>query len=301
MADSPAPSDPTPTGPSTGDPAPTGPPPPGPAAAAPPAAYAEGVPCWADAQLPDVEAGKRFYGELFGWTFDTGGDGGDRGQDRAGDRGEDRAGGDGGGIHLGDPYGPYVPAWRDGRPVAGLAPKRDGRMPTVWTVYFAAPDPAALIRRITAAGGQVITHPTPIDGLGTMALAADPEGAVFGLWQGGSHPGFGRRHERSAFCWAELYARDTALVDRFYGGLFHDALFGPDATPDFGRVPVSDLYPAEMPPHFLVHFGVPECETALSTVSRLGGRVLAPPFEASYGRVAVVTDSQGASFAVIER
>ena len=34
--------------------------------------YGEGVPCWVDAQLPDVEAGKRFYGELFGWTFGEG-------------------------------------------------------------------------------------------------------------------------------------------------------------------------------------------------------------------------------------
>ena len=34
--------------------------------------FAEGVPCWADAMLSDVEAGKRFYGELFGWTFGEG-------------------------------------------------------------------------------------------------------------------------------------------------------------------------------------------------------------------------------------
>ena len=33
------------------------------------AAFAEGEPCWVDVSLPDVEAGKRFYGELFGWTF----------------------------------------------------------------------------------------------------------------------------------------------------------------------------------------------------------------------------------------
>lgn len=35
-----------------------------------PAAFPEGVPCWVDAQLADVAAGKRFYGELFGWTFE---------------------------------------------------------------------------------------------------------------------------------------------------------------------------------------------------------------------------------------
>jgi len=235
--------------------------------------FTEGVPCWVDAQLPDVEAGKRFYGELFGWTFAEG-------------------------------YGPSGLAHLDGEPVAGLTPKLDGRMPTVWTVYFATPDVIGLSRRIMDAGGQVITTPTAVGlsgELGTMALVTDPEGAVFGLWQAGTLPGFGKRHQRGTFCWAELYARDTTAVDRFYGTLFHDALFGPDATPDFGRAPVSDVFPAEMPPHFLVHFGVEDCEAVLGTVNRLGGRVQATPFDTSYGRVAVVTDNQGASFAVLQR
>ncbi|MFE4643233.1 VOC family protein, partial [Streptomyces sp. NPDC056730] len=26
-------------------------------------AFAEGTPCWVDVSLPDLEAGKRFYGE----------------------------------------------------------------------------------------------------------------------------------------------------------------------------------------------------------------------------------------------
>ncbi|MER6530073.1 VOC family protein [Streptomyces sp. NPDC001508] len=235
--------------------------------------YGEGVPCWVDAQLPDVAAGRRFYGELFGWTFDE-----------------------------------EVPAsasavWarKDGSPVAGLTYKADGRMPTVWTVYFATPDARALCGRISAAGGQIVTAPVAVDGLGAAALAADPEGAVFGLWQAGDHPGFGRRHEAGTFGWAELYSRDTEAANAFYGDLFHDALFGADAEPDFGRAPVSDVFPAEMPPHFLVHFLVADCERALGAVQRLDGRVQAPPFDASYGRVAVVTDNQGASFALLQR
>ncbi|MFI9546986.1 VOC family protein [Streptomyces sp. NPDC052016] len=232
--------------------------------------YAEGVPCWVDAQLPDVEAGQRFYGALFGWTFETA-------------------------------YGAAVWALLDGEPVAALAHKADGRMPTVWTVYFATPDAEATTRRIRAAGGQVVTAPFPVHGLGTAALATDPEGAVFGLWQAAGHQGFGVRHRPGAFAWAQLYARDTETVNTFYGHLFHDALFGPGARPDFGRVPVTDVFPEVMPPHFLVHFGVEDCEAALGAVSRLGGRVQAGPFTASYGTVAVVTDNQGASFAVLQR
>ncbi|MET8830569.1 VOC family protein [Streptomyces sp. NPDC004610] len=236
-----------------------------------PQGYAEGVPCWVDAQLPDVAAGRRFYGGLFGWSF------------------EERA--DGSGLW----------ARLDGEPVAGLAHKTDGRMPTVWTVYFATPDVAALGRRIRDAGGQLVSAPLGTGRLGTGALAADPEGAVFGLWQAGGHQGFGLRKAPGTFAWAELYARDTEAADAFYGGLFSDALFGPGAEPEVGRAAVTELFTEGMPPHFLVHFAVPDCAAGLEKVTRLGGRVQAEPFVTSYGTVGVVTDDQGASFALLER
>ncbi|MFJ3719019.1 VOC family protein [Streptomyces sp. NPDC090057] len=233
-------------------------------------AYPEGTPCWVDAELPDVEAGKRFYGELFGWEFE-------------------------------ESYGSSVWALLNGDRVASLAPKTDGRMPTVWTMSFATTDARALGRRIIAAGGQVVMAPFPVGDLGTAALAADPEGAVFALWQPGAHAGFARRREPNTFVWAELYTRDTAAANTFYGDLFHEALFGTGSEPDFGRAEVTEVFPAEMPPHFLVHFRVTALDDALGAVRRLGGRVQKPPFDTSYGRVAVVTDNQGASFALLER
>ncbi|MGW1953924.1 VOC family protein [Streptomyces sp. NPDC001920] len=233
--------------------------------------YREGVPCWVDAQLADVEAGKRFYGELFGWVFE-------------------------------EAFDSTVLARLDDEPVASLSRKSDGRMPTVWTVYFATPDAGALARRVREAGGQVVTAPVEVgDALGRVALVTDPEGAVFGLWEAGEHKGFGRRHEIGTFGWAELYARDTEVANAFYGELFHDALFGPDAEPDFGRAAVGEVFPAMMPPHFVVHFRVADCQEVLATVNRLGGRVQVAPFETSYGTVAVVSDDQGASFALLER
>lgn len=232
--------------------------------------YGEGVPCWVDAQLPDVEAGKRFYGELFGWTFE-------------------------------DWFGSFAQALKDGEPVAALVRKVDGRLPSVWTVYFATPDAPALARRIRDAGGQVVSAPVPAGELGVTALVTDPEGAVFALWQPEDHPGFGKRHEPGTFAWVELYARDTEAANTFYGDLFRDALFGPDAEPDFGRAAVTDVFSEGMPPHFLVHFAVEDVPAALEDVRRLGGRVQAPPFGTSYGEVAVVTDNQGASFALLRR
>ncbi|WP_439959813.1 VOC family protein [Streptomyces abyssomicinicus] len=231
---------------------------------------AEGVPCWVDASLPDVEAGKRFYGELFGWSFDAVGPRGVAG-------------------------GPRGAAWahREGDPVAALLPKRDGRMPTVWTVYLATRDATVLTRRIPEEGGQVIAAPTPLGGLGRQALAVGPEGAVFGLWEPALHGGFGERRPASGgFARAVLHTRDPEAARPFWDGLF--------GGPRIAIAPLAGVFPEVMPSHFLVHFSVSDLESALGAVYRLGGRVQAQPFQTDRGPVAVVTDNQNASFALLE-
>ncbi|MGW3623765.1 VOC family protein [Streptomyces sp. NPDC000880] len=250
------------------------------------AVFPQGAPCWVDAALPDVEAGKRFYGELFGWTF-------------------------------GEGEGPHVDAFSDGKLVASLVPKRDGRMPTVWGVYFATSDAAALIREIREVGGQVITTPVQVGTAGTMALATDPGGAVFGLWQAGDRAGFEKQGEPGSFCWTEVYTRDKERADPFYEQVFgFQGTDLPDDSIDFrmwspagtepgentaigGRSVITDAFPAEMPGHFLIYFCVDDCDETAAIATRLGGRIQALPFDIPYGRIAVLADNQGASFAVL--
>ncbi|MFI6347949.1 VOC family protein [Streptomyces sp. NPDC050560] len=270
--------------------------------------YPEGTPCWADAALPDLRAGQRFYGELFGWTFrEAGAADGAAGAEGAADAG--------GGGRTG------VFAQSEGKLAAALLHKRDGRLPTVWTVYFATPDAAALAARIRAHGGTVISPPGPVPPYGTAALAADPEGAVFGLWQAATRPGFEKIGEPGAYCWTEVYSRDKAVVDPFYESVFgfggHDldswepglagfrtwspagAEPGPE-TAIGGRTLAVDACPQLMPARFLVYFTVEDCDASAETAARLGGRVKAAPFDIPYGRIAVLHDDQGTEFAVLQ-
>ncbi|MFF8913595.1 VOC family protein [Streptomyces sp. NPDC015032] len=280
------------------------------------AAFAQSAPCWVDVQLPDLEAGKRFYGELFGWTF------------RAGD-------------------GPYADAFSDGKLVAALAAKQDGRMPTAWGVYFATDDIVASVARIRAAGGQVITDPVRAGRAGVLAQAADPGGAVFGLWQAGDREGFQKQNEPGSFCWTEVYTREKDRVDAFYEEVFgfqgtdlstsgtsgtsntsgaseagaseagaaesgaaesgaDFRMWSPAGTepgPDTaigGRSVITDAFPAEMPSYFLSYFAVEDCNATAGHAVRLGGRISAPPFDIPYGRTAVLQDDQGAVFAVLQ-
>lgn len=268
------------------------------------AAFARSAPCWVDAQLPDLEAGKRFYGELFGWTF------------RAGE-------------------GPYADAYSGGKLVAALAAKQDGRMPTAWGVYFATDDIVASVARIREAGGQVITEPVRAGRAGVLAQAADPGGAVFGLWQAGDREGFQKQNEPGSFCWTEVHTRQKDRVDAFYEEVFgfqgtdlaQDAepfqdtepgesgaaastpafrMWSPAGTepgPDTavgGRSVITDAFPAELPSYFLSYFAVEDCNSAAGHAVRLGGRISAPPFDIPYGRMAVLQDDQGAVFAVLQ-
>ncbi|MFF1837352.1 VOC family protein [Streptomyces sp. NPDC058231] len=269
------------------------------------AAFAHSAPCWVDVQLPDLEAGKRFYGELFGWTF------------RAGDV----AG------------GAYADALSDGELVAALAAKQDGRMPTAWGIYFATDDIVASVALIRQQGGQVITEPVRAGRHGVLAQAADPGGAVFGLWQAGDRSGFQKQNEPGSFCWTEVYTRQKDRVDAFYETVFgfrgtdlgepgadepgtgdpgaagsgvDFRVWSPEGTepgPDTavgGRGVITDAFPAEMPSYFLSYFAVADCDAIAESAVRLGGRVPAAPFDIPYGRMAVLHDNQGAVFAVLQ-
>ena len=51
----------------------------------------------------------------------------------------------------------------------------------VWLTYFGVEDPVAAAARVEALGGKVILPPSPQLRDGTMAVVADPTGALFAL------------------------------------------------------------------------------------------------------------------------
>ena len=149
---------------------------------------------WMDLATPDVEAAKKYYGQIFGWDyFDTGPD-----------------------------FGHYNFALAQGRTAVGLGPMQPGaQMPSAWTIYFATDDAAADTARVKALGGQVIVDPMTIGDSGVMAICVDPTGAVFGLWQTVNMIGASVENEHGAMAWHEVNTRDSAAACKFYGELFN--------------------------------------------------------------------------------
>lgn len=87
-------------------------------------------------------------------------------------------------------------------------------------VYLHAEDIAASAAAVLAAGGQVIVGPMQIMDAGSMALCVDPLGAVFGLWQGNTMPGFAIDDVPGAFCWFDQMSADAERSAAFYQAVF---------------------------------------------------------------------------------
>ncbi|WP_030733829.1 VOC family protein [Streptomyces griseus] len=246
----------------------------------------EGTPCWADAMFVDIEGAKSFYGDVLGWTF-----------------GESAS-----------EFGDYTQAFADGRAAAAVVPPMPGADDTsAWCLYFASPDAAATAVKVRDNGGEVLMEPMRIGDFGTMALARDPSGAVFGIWQAGRHEGF--ETEMGApggYCWSEVFTRDPQRVDAFYPAVFpYTVRKFDDESMDFtmfdvagrtvlGRMAMGEEFPPEVPSYVNVYFAVPDCDAAVAKATARGGELRYGPVDSPFGRFAAISDPQGAAFAVID-
>lgn len=244
-----------------------------------------GAPCWYELSTGDAAASQGFYGPLLGWTF----------QD------------------AGMPDFSYALAVSDGDMVAGLM-EPDSPMPEFWLVYFAVDDCDAAATRVKSLGGAIHRGPEDIPGTGRFAIAADPQGAAFGLLQplpGGAGGAFDQKKAGHGN-WHELHSTDPEAGLAFYGALLG---WMPGTAMPMGEMGNYQLFthagtdiggmmrlmgPPEVPPHWLPYFGVPGVTAAKAAVEASGGKVLHGPVEVPGGAFIVMAqDPRGAGFAVV--
>lgn len=244
-----------------------------------------GTPCWVSLMAHDPDAAQEFYGALFGWEFHEGPQ------------------------HL----GPYVRAELGGRQIAGIGDgPKDRQLPVSWTTLLACDDADATAELIRECGGTVGVGPLDADREGRMAVAVDPSGAVFGIWQAQRHPGAGVVGEPGTLAWNELITRESSRVEKFYTDVFgYETETQPAADFDYltlrlkGR-PVAGIHgvgpslPRDRGAHWMTYFAVADTDAAVRRVVELGGRVLQPARDSGYGRLATVADPEGAVFTVID-
>lgn len=247
------------------------------------APYAPGTPCWVDLMVPDQQAALDFYRDVFGWQ---------------GQPGPAETGG-------------YAVCTFRGLPVAGIGPTMDPETPTVWTTYLSTDDADATAAAIGKAGGQTMMPPMDVMTLGRMAVAADPAGAVFGIWEHRDFFGAQLVNEPGSIAWNECNSRDAAASAAFYAAAFGVAFEDMPGEMDYktfqvGGRPVAGLnamtdppFSADVPSHWLTYFCVDDADSTVDAVVKRNGVLMMPPADTPFGRMAVLRDPWGATFAVI--
>jgi predicted enzyme related to lactoylglutathione lyase len=239
-----------------------------------------GTPNWVDYPAADIDAAKAFYGAALGWTFTEG-----------------------------QPeFGGYLTCLANGKAAAGMMPRMTESTPAVWTTYFATDDAAASVAAITDGGGTVVAPPMAVGSLGTMAIALDPQGNGFGVWQAGDFIGAEIYNEPGGLVWNDAAVVDPDAAQQFYGSVFgwrFDRMEMDGGPPDYstfthdGR-PLGGLYRGEAgSTGWATCFSVGSTDEVVASVESRGGSVAMPPTDMPFGRFAALVDPWGGRFTVM--
>jgi predicted enzyme related to lactoylglutathione lyase len=249
--------------------------------------YKQGTPSWVDLATTDQDAAKSFYASLFGWSW------------------EENDMGDG---------SFYSMAVLDGHYTAAIATMRDEEkaqgVPPHWQTYITVDNVDHAVGRVTDAGGMVFGSPFDVFDAGRMAVVADPTGGIVSLWQAKNHIGAQVVNEPGTFTWAELITDDVRRAGEFFSAVLGVDIVAqtepfPYTLMQVAGAPVGGLMQKSpemglMPNTWAITFAVSDTDSTAAKAESLGGKVLVTPMDMPIGRMAALTDPQGAMFSVIK-
>ena len=111
---------------------------------------------WNELLSGDVERCKAFFSAVCGWTYDD--------------------------VPM--PNFTYTVAKSGDKIAGGIMDKSktgEPTMPSHWMAYIGVDDVDAAAAKVAGAGGKVLQEPFDVEGVGRIAIIADPDGAVVGL------------------------------------------------------------------------------------------------------------------------
>ena len=242
---------------------------------------------WVDLVTTDLAGARRFYGELFGWSF----------------------------AELGSGRVDYLLAYHAGAPIAGIAqrqPQATEPRQSGWIAFMSVADVSTAAATVTAQGGAVLITPRAVAGRGDMAVLADPDGAPFGVVRSSSGDPPDYLPDVGEWIWALYQGHDANSAAAFYQDLAGYEVI-PDArafnAPHFllaadgyARASLVEI-PADrgLRPDWLYFVRVSDVSASVTRANALGGRTLVAPDPALFGgQVAVVADPNGAPLGLLE-
>jgi predicted enzyme related to lactoylglutathione lyase len=242
---------------------------------------------WHDLMTENGDQAVEFYRSLFDWTTEV--------------------------VDL-DEAGPYTMFRKGGKEAAGMvAMELPPGLHPHWMSYIAVNDLEASLAELKELGGALQFGPLPAGDVGTFAVVADPQGAVFSLFQFNESPS----HEDmpqgpGSFAWDNLFTDDVPGALEFYCGLFGWTTEPVDLG-DLGEINIlrhDAQYvggvlkkPEEVKtgPYWQSYVLVEDVDESHAKAIELGGAEYYPPTEIEgMGEFSVLGDPAGAMFCLIE-
>jgi len=245
---------------------------------------------WHELMTSDAKAAIQFYTHVVGWTTQSfGGEEGD------------------------SDYQMWVGSQG---PLGGVThlPEAARKMgaPPHWMANVSVADLDTTVARVREFGGNVLSGPHDMPGVGRFAVIADPQGATISAFQPETLMSPKDASQPGAFGWGELYATDQHAAFQFYHQIFGWAkegtfdmgpmgeyvLFGNDGKQLGGMMAKPKDMP--MPPAWMYYIYVADLDAALERATSSGAKLLNGPMPVPGGaRIAQFIDPQGATFALL--
>jgi predicted enzyme related to lactoylglutathione lyase len=255
--------------------------------------HAAGSFCWIELHTSDQNAAKSFYSSLFGWAV------------------HDNP------MGPGEVYTMFRLQGRDAAAGCSLRPdERSQGIPPYWMIYITVANTDAAVNKAKQLGGKILAPAFDVMDAGRMAVIQDSTGAIFCPWQPNKNDGIGIAHVAGTLCWADLSTSDVKRASDFYSGLFGWQIANQrlDGTKDpsgyvhikngehfIGGIPPAAHRQPGVPPHWMAYFQVDDVDASATKAKELGGKLcLAPIMIEGAGRMAVISDPQGAVFAIFK-
>lgn len=248
---------------------------------------------WRDLLTNDPAASQRFYGELFGWEFESVGTAANLKSDSA-----------------------YTLIRHNGKLIGGMIDTlalNNREDISQWVALMSVEDIDTSVKTVTASGGRVITPPTDLQDRGRLAVIRDSEGALLGLLETRDGDPGDSVAEIGDFLWDELWTTDVSNASAFYGSVAGLRAANVDIDKDRETAPTYRLLRAGdnprvgiMPnplegldPVWVSYLRVESPAAIASKVAELGGRIIVEARPRPLGgEVAFVAGPSGAGIAL---
>jgi uncharacterized protein len=238
---------------------------------------------WRDLMTDDISSVKKFYSELFGWTY----------------------------LDVGESDNDYTVVLHDDKPIAGIFKLREVETKnrfSQWISYLSVADMNEAINYTKASGGSIYREPFELPDRGTVSFVFDSQNAVLAFVKSSSGDPVDQDPVYSQWFWTELWTNDVQNSVKFYTELFgyNQRTFDTRAENQYHvlenenrpRAGIIKIPFENVKPHWMPYIAVKDPAEIVKKVKELGGTVYLGTEGIAGNNAAIIADPSGAVFTV---